>query len=140
MTTGRRVERLRDLVEEIERLPVSPVRDRLLNEVRSRAVDVDTGVTPRAMLPMREPAPPPEPARPEKRDGAKFLRRVMPRTPALAVGSAHARSACGRPEHAETFLLDGLLSLDDTLPLPPLPHVRARSDRAVPPWGFGLRG
>ena len=67
MTTGRRIKRLNDMVERIERLPASEVRDRLLREVRSRAVDVDTGVTPRAMLPLREPAPPPMLRRPPKR-------------------------------------------------------------------------
>jgi hypothetical protein len=56
MVTGRRVKRLRDLVAQIELLPVSPDRDRLLSEFRSRAVDVDTGVTPRAIPPARAPA------------------------------------------------------------------------------------
>jgi hypothetical protein len=56
MAIGRRVKRLRDMVDQIERLPVSPARDRLLSEVRSRTVDVTTGVTPRAILPLREPA------------------------------------------------------------------------------------
>ena len=59
MTRAGRVKRLRDLIAEIELLPVSPERDRLLSEFRSRAVDVDTGVAPRAMLPMAESAPEP---------------------------------------------------------------------------------
>ena len=57
MVKARRVRRLRDLIAQIESLPESPDRDRLLSEFRSRAVDIDTGVTPRAILPMREPAP-----------------------------------------------------------------------------------
>jgi hypothetical protein len=57
MAAGR-VKRLKDLVELLEQLPASPDRDRVLSEVRSRAVDVDTGVKPRAMLPVREPVPP----------------------------------------------------------------------------------
>ena len=61
MTTEPRIQRLRDMVAQLERLPASPDRDRLLSEVRSRAVDVDTGVTPRSMLPMREPDPSPSP-------------------------------------------------------------------------------
>jgi hypothetical protein len=60
MASGLRVKRLKDMVDRIERLPASEARDRLLSEVRSRAVDVDTGVTPRAMLPLREPAQPPK--------------------------------------------------------------------------------
>ena len=55
MTTEQRVRRLREMVAGIERLPASPERDHLLSEVRSRAVDVDTDMTPRAMLPLREP-------------------------------------------------------------------------------------
>ena len=56
---AQRIKRLKDLVDMLERLPPSPDRDRVLSEVRSRAVDLDTGVTPRAMLPVREPSPPP---------------------------------------------------------------------------------
>ena len=52
-----RVKRLKDLTDMVLRLPESPDRDRLLHEVRSRAVDLDTGVTPRGMVPLREPAP-----------------------------------------------------------------------------------
>jgi hypothetical protein len=47
--------RLKRLVERLEQLPASPARDRMLSEVRSRAVDLDTGVTPRAMLPVDAP-------------------------------------------------------------------------------------
>ena len=68
MATGRRVKRLREMVHQIERLPESPDRERLLSEVRSRAVDVDTGVTPRAMFPLREPEPAPVLPRPPKRN------------------------------------------------------------------------
>jgi hypothetical protein len=57
MTTHVRLKRLRDLVVQVERMPPSPERDRVLQEIRARAVDVDTGVSPRAMLPV-EPAPP----------------------------------------------------------------------------------
>src|SRR5215217_4128255 len=59
-----RLQRLKDLVDRLERLPESPDRERVLAEVRSRVVDVDTGVTPRAMLPLREPVPPPAAPRP----------------------------------------------------------------------------
>jgi hypothetical protein len=72
--TGRRVERLRDPVAQIELLPVSP--DRLLSEFRCRVVDVDTGVTPRAMLPLREPALAPVPRRPPQRNRAPSITRI----------------------------------------------------------------
>lgn len=59
MTRAGRLQRLRGLIAKIELLPVSPERDRLLSEFRSRAVDIDTGVAPRAMLPMADPTPDP---------------------------------------------------------------------------------
>jgi hypothetical protein len=72
-----RVAKLRDLVARLEQLPASDERDRILRDVRSRTVDVDTGATPQAMRPAPaavEPAavrPPPdrlrEPALPSPR-------------------------------------------------------------------------
>jgi hypothetical protein len=50
LASARRRGRLKQLVERLEQLPASPERDRVISEVRSRAVDLDTGVTPRAML------------------------------------------------------------------------------------------
>jgi hypothetical protein len=141
MTTGRRIKRLNDMVERIERLPASEVRDRLLREVRSRAVDVDTGVTPRAMLPLREPAPPPMLRRPPKRDETTIIRRAAPRPPTHRVEPARSSPAAERgPEPHQSVWLDDHLSLEDTLQLAPLPHVRVRGNRTVPPWAFGLRG
>jgi hypothetical protein len=52
MSGDNRLERLKDLVGRLEQLPASDERDRVLGEVRARAVDLDTGVTPRAMLPV----------------------------------------------------------------------------------------
>ena len=74
-----RVAKLRDLVARLEQLPPSDERDRILRDVRSRTVDVDTGATPQAMRPAPAPAvaepaavrPPPdrlrEPALPSPR-------------------------------------------------------------------------
>ena len=138
MATGRRVKRLRELVDQIERLPASEERDRLLSEIRSRAVDVETGTTPRAMLPLREPAPMPVVPWPPKRDRAASVPRTAPAPPSAAITFAPPALATGRPQSLEeSFLVDGrLLSLDDV----PLPYVRVRGDRAVPPWTLGLRG
>ena len=138
MAMGRRVQRLRDMVDQIARLPESPDRDRLLSEVRSRAVDVDTGVTPRAMLPLREPAPTPVPARPAKREKPRATRRGVPRMPVSAPVVALPSSAASpwkTPE--QSFLLDDHLSLEDPAPLP---DVRVRGDLTARPWTFGLRG
>ena len=138
MATERRVQRLRDMVDQIARLPESPDRDRLLSEIRSRAVDVDTGVTPRAMLPLREPDPSAIPPRPAKRDKPRIARRVVPRTPAPAFEAARPSSVVGPWETPEeSFSLDDRLSLEDTAPLP---DVRVRGNLTAPPWAFGLRG
>ena len=139
MATDPRIQRLRDMVAQLERLPASPDRDRLLSEVRSRAVDVDTGVTPRSMLPMREPKP--EPARvlirPTPRHRAKIAKREAPWTPAPSAGSARRSDAAGPTNAPEQWpVLGGHLSLDDT----PQPHVLMSGNRAVPPWTLGLRG
>jgi len=139
MATGPRIQRLRDMVAQIERLPASPDRDRLLSEIRSRAVDVDTGVTPRSMLPLREPEPEPEPAAmpPAKHERAKIIRRAAPRTPAPWAGLARRSGAASPTKNPEQWpSLSGRLSLEDT----PQPQVRVRGNRAVAPWTLGLRG
>jgi hypothetical protein len=141
MATERRVKRLRDLVAQIELLPVSPERDRLLSEFRSRAVDVDTGVTPRAMLPVREPALAPVLRRPPQRDKAPSIARMAPPPPAPAVGFVRPASAVGRSKNLEEpSWVDERLSREDSLRLSPLRHVRTRSERAVASWTLGLRG
>ena len=141
MARGRRVKRLKDMVDRIERLPASEARDRLLSEVRSRAVDVDTGVTPRAMLPLREPAPPPMPPQPPKRNKTPIIRRATPQPPTHAVEPARRSPAATHgTEPQQSVWPDDRLSLEDTLQLAPLPYVRGRGNRTMPPWTFGLRG
>ena len=139
MATEPRIKRLKDMVDQLERLPASPDRDRLLSEVRSRAVDVDTGVTPRSMLPMREPEPEPAPVmtRPTQRHRAKIARRVAPWTPAPSAGSARRSDAAGPTNDPDQWpVLGGHLSLEDA----PHPHVLVSGNRVVPPWTLGLRG
>jgi hypothetical protein len=120
-----RVKKLKDLMDMLERLPASPDRDRVLSEVRSRAVDLDTGVTPRSMLPIREPTPPAVMPRLPKVDRAPRIQRPTP-APAAAVEPA-------RPEQPPC--LDDLLSLEDA----PLPYARAYGDQSDRPWTLGLR-
>jgi pyruvate/2-oxoglutarate dehydrogenase complex dihydrolipoamide acyltransferase (E2) component len=91
-----RLGRLRQLVARLEQLPDSPERERMLAEVRARAVDLETGVTPRAMLPvemsrlMRDEkprtAPAPAPARrsaPITRVEAPAPRAAQPASPSI---------------------------------------------------------
>ena len=118
-----RLQRLKDLVEQLERLPASPDRDRVLAEVRSRAVDVDTGVTPRAMLPVREPTPPPPAPKPRPqpyRPAAVTRRPLQPAPPVPAPA-----------DDLGELLWDDRLSLEDSPEIP---------DGSVPPWTLGLRG
>ncbi len=114
-----RVKRLKDLVEMVMRLPESPERDRLLSEVRSRAVDLDTGVTPRAMLPVSEPALAAMP----KRRAAALPRRAPSPPPSPRDWQSDWETVIRDAPH---------LSLDDSPVAPPPGHV--------PPWTLGLRG
>jgi hypothetical protein len=124
---AQRVKRLKDLMDMLERLPASPDRDRVLSEVRSRAVDVDTGVTPRAMLPVHEPTPPPIVSRSPR------LQRQSPPAPAPVI--ERARPVIAATPSDQPLWLDDRLSLEDA----PLPHLRAHGDQAVRPWTLGLR-
>jgi hypothetical protein len=146
-----RIKRLKDLVDRLERLPASPDRDRVLMEARSRAVDLDTGETPRA-LPIREAVPAPVAHRPPARPRPEGATRRVPRAPAPApvepappgLTLAPGASAAGSQQRQQPLPTDGLLWLDDAqLPLDDslhLPTERRVGRRAVPPWTLGLRG
>jgi hypothetical protein len=138
-----RLKRLKDLVDQLERLPASPDRDRMLSEVRSRAVDLDTGVTPRAMLPLREPTPPPMASkpRPERYRPAAITRTLSPRRPVQPARPAPAPArAVAVADELGVLLWDDRLSLEDSPELAPLPHAPGNPDGNVPPWALGLRG
>jgi hypothetical protein len=120
-----RIKRLKDLVEQLEDLPPSEDRDRVLREVRSRAVDLDTGVAPREMLPVREPIPPRVVAQPAPKP-------YRPRTITRLQPVETAPPAVAAKDHGEWLALGPLLSLEDD-PGPEAPD-------AVPPWTLGLRG
>ena len=126
-----RVKRLKDLIDVVMRLPESPDRDRLLSEVRSRAVDLDTGVMPRAMLPVREPAPIPVATQPPKR------RAVMPPAPPRAPAQpAPALGSTADLDWDKVISEMALLSLDDA----PDGRPAGQDDRSARPWTLGLRG
>jgi hypothetical protein len=151
---------LRELLARIEQLPASPESERMLAEVRSRLVDVDTGVTPRAMLPVdRVPAPQAtnvgpahaakavaptcgehgrgRPARPPQERGRRgsaappeAVVRSSVRTPAVV-------SAAEDREWLSLVATNEVLSLDNATPLP-MAEASAGHDRR--PWTRGLRG
>lgn len=125
MTTDVRLKRLRDLIVQVEQMPPSPERDRVLQEIRARAVDVDTGVSPRAMLPV-EPAPQISQPRQVLRRAATAVRNPDPLEGAKAdtvassngassQAAARVRSGPILPSPQKSWLLrdDELLPLED---------------------------
>jgi hypothetical protein len=141
MTTGGRVKRLREMVAQLERLPESPDRDRLLSEVRSRAVDVDTGVTPDPIRAIRDPEPAPAAPRPPKRARQAGTTPPPSAPPSPAAEFARSVSAPGgrdKPREPQPPSLEGVVSLEDSLDSA-LPAVLGRGGRPVPPWTLGLR-
>ncbi len=154
MTTDVRLKRLRDMIVQVEQMPPSPERDRVLQEIRARAVDVDTGVSPRAMLPV-EPAPPilqprqflgratAAERKPVPLEGAK-ANTVASSNRASSQAAAPGRSVPILPSPQKSWLLrdDELLPLGDGPARcriaaghePPAQHVRSGTSRSVAPF------
>jgi hypothetical protein len=125
-----RVRRLKDLVDRLERLPASEDRDRVLREVRSRAVDIDTGVTPRAMLSVRELIPPRAPA--ANRDPATSItRRSAPPPRAVEIAEPAFAGGASHDRH-EWASIGRVLSLED--------EPVSLDVQTLRPWRLGLRG
>jgi hypothetical protein len=131
VSSERRLKRLKDLLDQLERLPASADRDRMLREVRGRVVDLDTGEPPRAMMPVDatpDPAPrtvrAPRSVRRMPADEGRRPRAVPLPEPA-------------KPAHVASLGADELLSLEPSGPLPPLREARAEPAGA---WRRGLRG
>jgi hypothetical protein len=148
MNDHHRLKQLRVLMDRLERMPASPNRDRMLREVRARAVDVETGVRPAPIRPLDsdEAAVQADAARESK---APKRRDTRPR-----------RTAPSRPR------VDAVPPFEVVLEAPPRAPVAAREDRldlleqggelclgdepteapddarrvASPPWARGLRG
>jgi hypothetical protein len=136
VSSEHRIKRLRDLLDQLERLPPTAERDRMLREVRGRVVDVDTGVAPSALPPVespesvlaavaREAAQPPvsrlrQPAKPDA---------VAPSAPGPEVAAGGAGDGAPLPA-------DELLCLDDSASFPP----GEAGTGLVPAWTRGLRG
>jgi hypothetical protein len=124
-----RLQRLRDLVARLEQLPGSAERDRVLAEVRARAVDIDTGETPRAMLPvdvaMPLPLVEPAPSAPRAKDVAPYGPRPERPTSTRSFPLAPVTAS------AELSPLDERLCLEE----PPPP-----AEQAPRAWEQGLRG
>jgi hypothetical protein len=138
-----RLKRLRELIAQLERLPASAERDRMLREVRARVVDVDTGFAPRAFLPSDVDsilASGPGSSIPRKVDAPKPAEdRPRPRPIALPQSSKPVHvppNAPVRRADAEVAA-DVLLCLDDSTSFWP---GEAEAEAAPAPWTRGLRG
>ena len=140
-----RLERLQELVGRLERLPSSADRDWMLEEIRGRAVDIDTGVKPASLrtLPRGEAdaerravSTPSAPAPRRTPAAAKPPRRRTPavrREPRVLYVDAPAPRSQRAPvarERSVNLLEDGhVLCLDE-----------APAARTCRPWAHGLRG
>ena len=142
MTTDSRVKRLKDLMDQIEQLPASPDRDHLLRQFRSRAVDVDTGVMPLAIVPLGEPGVPAPTTRPKPTKTSPPPR--LPEPPALPTAPKHDHATSAADYSARSAALfreaDRLWLEESQDELSPLPQVGVPADRQVRPWTRGLRG
>ena len=163
MSSEHRLRRLRELLARIEQLPASSERERMLAEVRARVVDVDTGVTPRAMLPVdpiptlaTDPRPPTDHApKAVARTRAAHDRRcrdaqppqrskTVAAAPPYAVSAACPRTTSVGMSAAEDrkwlalVATNEVLSLDDAAQLSSAGEARVGHDRR--PWTRGLRG
>jgi hypothetical protein len=131
-SSERRLKRLRDLLDQLERLPPSSERERMLREVRARVVDVDTGESPRAMLPVDLDAAPATDAGAGATDASK--RASRPRTVTVPKPALPVRQPPREP------VADA--SVDVAADRPPLADVLSLDDAptVTGPWTRGLRG
>jgi hypothetical protein len=127
---------LRELAAQIEQLPASPESEWMLREVRARLVDVDTGVTPRAMRPADPaptvPAPKAVASTRADRPAPAGRKSVHAAPPAVGLSAAEDR------EWLLLVATNEVLSLDDSAQISPSGEPRAAQDRR--PWTRGLRG
>ena len=163
MSSEHRLRRLRELLARIEQLPASSESERMLREIRARVVDLDTGETPRAMLPVdpvpslpTDPEPPtahvPNAVRTKRADhdrgraGGPPPQRTkpVPAAPPEAVSRSDGRTtaagltAAQDREWLSLVATNEVLSLDDAAQLSPPGEARPGHDRR--PWTRGLRG
>jgi hypothetical protein len=151
-----RLKQLHVLKDRLERMPASPKRDWMLKEVRTRSVDVETGVRPRPIRPLESDDAPIEAATietdareieaPKRRDTtpsrtAPARPRVAAAVPFEVVLEAPVKPQPRAPVAASDDRLDllehgGVLCLGDPPPEEPDDADHAGSS----PWVRGLRG
>jgi hypothetical protein len=154
-----RLRRLRELLAQIEKLPVTAESERMLREIRARVVDVDTGMATRAMMPV-DPVLPlatdaayapkavarmradlergrPAASPPVRRKPVEAARREAA-PPSRARSTGIGLSAAQDREWLALVATNEVLSLDDSASLPAAGEPRGGQDSR--PWTRGLRG
>jgi hypothetical protein len=154
-----RLKQIRALRDHLERLPTSPQRDRILDDVRSRAVDIESGMRTVPMRPLvpeadvRSPEPPsatltlpdkvplpdPDRKRPRPRAGPAKTHQARVRDDSVRSRSSVAGAvvAASATVPTATPLLEGVrLCLDDDVVVASEPD----GYRPMAPWARGLRG
>ena len=150
MASGDRLTQLRTLVDRLERLPASRRRDWMLQEARSRLVDVETGDEPRPMRTLddepserpgtrvgngravKRPSSKPSPAGVPLRDEPNVTTQQTPRSAPSPSRSAETDWS------SATFGTDELLWLGEPSGDPVVEP--GDSSTKLPPWRRGLRG
>ena len=153
MAFDRRLKRLRALLDRIERLPASAQREWMLEEVRSRLVDIETGVEPHPMrtLPEETVATPLEPSsqltkgRVVKRSRSKPVRAAASPRPQPEDSTQEMPSPVPLPSRvAGADPTATMLGDDEVLWLDDQPgHTETKpadGSTGVAPWRRGLRG
>jgi hypothetical protein len=139
MSGDDRLERLKNLVARLEQLPGSVARDRVLGEVRARAVDLDTGFTPRAMLPV-DPAGIPDHLLPDRRSARSAAPRATVEVALMAPSAPPRPVRSPPPLRAPAAHAIDLLAADERLCLDEPLHAEAPGGQPYRPWQRGLRG
>jgi len=99
-STDLRLKKLRELLAKLERLPESPERERMIREVRTRVVDIDTGEESRSPLTLGQSGrgAPAEEREPGVDDAAARAEGPDARLSADAEAEADATRSDGGPE------------------------------------------
>jgi hypothetical protein len=145
VSSEHRLKRLRDLLGQLQRLPVSAERERMIREVRARIVDVDTGVPPSALLqvfPDSTPAPAPRsrttraPSTVAPKPAAKPVHVSPAKDVAPFCAEVAADGSSTAADDRLSLAAGELLSLDDSWFAP----IEPQAEPAAAPWRYGLRG
>jgi hypothetical protein len=135
-----RLEQVRALRDRLQRLPASPQRDRVLEDVRRRVVDIESGMPTAPMRPLESED---EVRSPEPRSATSAVRRGTPTTahPArvrtdFTWGRTSAAGARATRPTATPLQAGVRLCLDDDVAV----SCELDGRRAAAPWTLGLRG